>query len=69
MSAVSVYIGIDFSQQTLDVAVLPESAAWQVPYTPTGLETLVGRLAALEPATIVVEATGALERTVVCTLT
>lgn len=69
MSVVPVYIGIDVSQQTLEVAVLPEAAVWQVPYTPTGLETLVGRLAALSPVRIVVEATGALERTVVCALT
>ena len=69
MSAASVYIGIDVSQQTLDVAVLPEAATWQVSYTPAALETLVTRLAALDPACIVVEATGALERPLVCALT
>ena len=69
MSAASVYLGIDVSQQTLDVAVLPEAATWQVAYTPAALETLVTRLAALDPACIVVEATGALERPLVCALT
>ena len=69
MSAASVYLGIDVSQQTLDVAVLPEAATWQVAYTPAALETLVTRLAALDPACIVVEATGALERSLVCALT
>lgn len=69
MSTPSVYVGIDISQATLDVALHPEPTGWQVPYTSDGLQTLVTRLHALQPTRIIVEATGALERDVVGALT
>lgn len=53
------YVGIDVSQARLDVAVSSElDRPWQVPYNPEGLAQLVQQLRALQPALIVVEASG-----------
>ena len=51
-------IGIDVSQQTLDVAVLPSGDHWQVANQDTAIAQLVQRLAGLMPERIVLEATG-----------
>ena len=54
-------VGIDVSKATLEVAVLPDGAAWQVPNTPEGCATLLERLQAVAPERIVLEATGGFE--------
>jgi transposase len=54
-------IGIDVSQRTLEVAVVPSGEHWQVDNTPAGLDALVERVAQLEPERIVLEATGGYE--------
>lgn len=56
------YVGVDVSKERLEVAVGPEGEVWSVAYTPSGLQKLVRRLRAVEPALIVVEATGGYER-------
>ena len=61
MSKASVYVGIDVSKAQLDVAVRPSGEAWSVPHDLGGIATLVARLKALEPALVVLEATGGLE--------
>ncbi len=57
----SVYVGIDVSKATLDVAVLPTREAWQATNDPAGIDALVARVAALVPALVVLEATGRYE--------
>ena len=56
-----IYVGIDVSKAALDVAVLPAGDAWQSPNTSVGIDDLVDRVAALEPALVVLEATGRYE--------
>jgi transposase len=54
------FVGIDVSKDHLDVALRP-GAAFRVPNDPAGHASLVSRLAALDPALVVMEATGGLE--------
>lgn len=63
--ATSSYVGIDVSKDRLDVAVLGEERAWQVDNTSQGIAQLVSWMQDLQPALIVVEATGGYQRAVV----
>lgn len=54
-------IGIDVSQATLDVAVFPSGEQWQASNADAGISHLVGRLQALAPERIVLEATAGYE--------
>jgi transposase len=63
--ATSSYVGIDVSKDRLDVAILGEKRVWQVDNTPNGMTHLVKQMADLQPALIVVEATGGYQRCVV----
>ena len=54
-------IGIDVSQAALDLWALPEGTAWRCQYTDAALAQLVQELTELQPAQIIVEATGGLE--------
>lgn len=58
-------VGIDVSKDTLVIAVAPSEARWTSETTPAALDALIARLVALQPAIIVVEATGGYERAVV----
>jgi transposase len=53
----ALYVGIDVSQKSLDIAVRPTGERWQVDNAPAGIDQLVVRLQALTPARIVLEAT------------
>jgi transposase len=55
------FIGVDVAQQTLELAVRPGGERWQVANTPAGIAEVVGRLQALAPTLVVLEATGGLE--------
>jgi len=55
------FIGLDVSKQYLDLAVLPSEETWRTLNRPDELPALAGRLAALRPRRIVLEATGGLE--------
>ena len=68
MSAEAIYVGIDVSQERLDVAVRPDCDTWGVGYDQPGLEQLAAELAELDPAAVVLEATGNLEVPAVATL-
>ena len=57
-------IGIDVSKDKLDVHVLPAAEAFAVPRNGAGIEELAGRLQALAPAVIAIEATGGFETVV-----
>jgi transposase len=61
MNAEPVFVGIDVSKASLDVAVHRPATRWTVDYTEATLPSLVARLTALAPALIVLEATGGLE--------
>src|SRR5437763_1350060 len=52
------FVGIDVAEARLDVHVLPAGTAFSVANDSAGLADLVGRLAPLAPAAIVLEATG-----------
>jgi transposase len=54
-------IGIDVSKSELALAVYPSGDAWTSPTTAAALDALVTRLTALDPALIVLEATGGYE--------
>ena len=55
------FVGIDVSKATLDVAVLPTGETWTSANAPEGIDTLVARIAALTPTLVVLEATGRYE--------
>jgi transposase len=62
------YVGIDVSKATLDVAIRPTEKHWQVPHTEEGIRELVAVLAPMHPSLIVLEATGGLEVSLVAAL-
>jgi len=54
-------VGIDVSKATLDLWLYPSGKSWQAEHSPAGMSALAEELVALEPAVVVVEATGGLE--------
>jgi len=57
------FVGIDVSKATLDVALLPSSESWSVPNTESGIADIITRLRqAGTPTLVLMEATGGLER-------
>jgi transposase len=55
------FVGVDVSKDRLDVALCPEPSSWSVPNDEVGIQALVKRLLAVQPARIVLEATGGYE--------
>ena len=55
------FVGIDVSKAQLDVAVRPTGQRWVVSYDQTGIEGLIPQIVDLEPALVLLEATGGLE--------
>ena len=68
MSSEPVFVGLDVSQATLEVALRPTAEAWPVANDEAGIAELVARLRRLKPALLVGEATGGFERPVVAAL-
>jgi len=64
----SVFVGIDVSSQTLELACSDQVKTWQVANDAAGLESLVSQLSALRPALTVLEATGGYEFEAACAL-
>src|SRR6185312_14551362 len=63
------FVGIDVSKATLDVAVLPSKESWSCPNSEQGIIDLVGRLRELPaPKLVLMEATGGLERQALATI-
>lgn len=60
MDAAPVYVGMDVSKATLDICV-SDGQTWQVPNNDQSMDELRARVAALQPALIVLEATGGYE--------
>lgn len=64
----SVFVGIDVSSQTLEVASSAQAKTWQVGNDAAGIEQLVTQLMSLQPALVVLEATGGYEFEAACAL-
>jgi transposase len=64
----SVFVGIDVSSQTLEVASSNEAKTWQMANDAAGLDALVSRLLEFKPALTVLEATGGYEFEAACAL-
>ena len=68
MSSLTLFVGIDVSKDTLDVAVRPTAETWQVANETADIGTLVAQLEARAPALVVLEATGGFERPLLAAL-
>jgi transposase len=62
LSSAPIYVGIDVSQDRLDVAVLPNQKSFHVRNDRPGIAKLIETLRPLTPALIVMESTGGYER-------
>ena len=62
------FVGIDASKAQLDVAVRSTGTRWTLPYDQTGIEGLIPQIVDLEPALVLLEATGGLELPLVAAL-
>ncbi len=56
------FVGIDISKTRMDLAIYPQDAVESVSYDESGIGQVVNRLRALQPTSIVLEATGGVER-------
>jgi transposase len=61
MKSQDVYVGIDVSKDTLEVAVIPCNRDWSLKNDPSLFPDLIKQLLELKPVRIVMEATGGLE--------
>ena len=62
------YVGIDVAKAQVDVAVRPTGQTWTITYDDAGVQELVSQLKTLEPALVLLEATGGLELPMVVAL-
>jgi len=62
------FVGLDVAKDRIEVSVRPTNDRWQADQTDAGIAQLVGRLVALPPTLVVVEATGGYETAVVTAL-
>ncbi|WP_246794281.1 IS110 family transposase [Burkholderia perseverans] len=62
------FVGIDVSSQTLEIAISTQTATWQAANDAAGIEQLASQLRELQPALIVLEATGGYEFEAACAL-
>ena len=62
------FVGIDVSKAQVDIAVRSTGKRWVLPYDETGIEGLIPQIVDLEPALVLLEATGGLELPLVAAL-
>ena len=62
MTAVPLFVGIDVSKRTLDLAIRSTGETWRVAHTPERIAAIVSDLTQRAPQLIVLEATGGLEQ-------
>ena len=67
-NTVEIFVGIDVSKATLDVALWQPEQAWQVRNDIEGIGKLLERLQELRPNLVVIEATGGYEKLIVAEL-
>ena len=68
MEQEGIYVGIDVAKAQVDVAVRPTDDRWEVSHDDAGIRQLVSRLKAIEPAMVLLEASGGLELPLVAAL-
>ena len=68
MEQEAIYVGIDVAKARVDVAVRPADDGWLVSNDDAGIRQLVSRLKTIEPAMVVMEASGGLELPLVAAL-
>ena len=68
MEQEATYVGIDVSKHRLDVAARPSGDVWEVQYDESRIEELVLSLKSLNPAMVLLEASGGLELRLVSAL-
>ena len=68
MEQESIFVGIDVAKAQLDVAVRPADDRWEISHDDAGIGQLVSQLKSLEPAMVLVEASGGLELPLVAAL-
>jgi transposase len=61
MTAQDTFVGIDVAKDHLDIAVRPGDTIWRVANDADGIAALIGRLKGIQPALVVLEATGGYE--------
>jgi len=64
----TLYVGIDVSKDRLDIALRPSGETWSEGNGPDGISFLMGKLKALGPALVVLEATGGYQMPVTAAL-
>ena len=62
------YVGIDVAKTQVDIAVRPSGQRWVISYDESGVGTLVAQMEDLDPALVLLEATGGLELPLVAAL-
>ncbi len=68
MEQEAIYVGIDVAKAQMDVAIRPTDDRWEVSHDDAGVRQLVSRLKAIEPAMVLLEASGGLELPLVTAL-
>ena len=68
MEQEAIYVGVDVAKAQVDVAVRPAEDGWMVANDDAGIKHLVSKLKTLEPALVVMEASGGLELPLVAAL-
>jgi transposase len=58
----NIYVGIDVSKSTLDVAIGTDGEYWQASNDRNGIQRTISRLVDIQPELIIVESTGGLEK-------
>ena len=61
MEQESTYVGIDVAKSRVDVAARPAGDFWRVDYDESDIASLIARLQSLNPAAVLLEATGGIE--------
>ena len=61
MEQEATYVGIDVAKAQVDVAIRPTDDRWEIAHDDAGIHKLVAQLKTLEPALVVLEASGGLE--------
>ena len=68
MEQQAIYVGIDVAKARVDVAVRPLDDRWEISHDQKGITKLVSQLETLDPAMVLLEATGGLELSLVAAL-
>ena len=61
MEQEATYVGIDVAKSRVDVAARPAGDVWRVDHDESGIASLIARLQPLNPAAVLLEATGGIE--------